>query len=169
MKKCSRCSQVKPFLDYCKKRSSKDGLSSSCKICSKKYHLDWYHKTKTDSSRRDKHKKYQQISRMRLEIIVRDYLLQHPCVDCGESDIIVLDFDHIRDKVGNISDLVRNGNKEILLREIEKCEIRCANCHRRKTAERGGWLGKWELNSEAEWVHYKHRVEGASPSVPTVM
>lgn len=26
-----------------------------------------------------------------------------------------------------------------ILAEIEKCDVRCANCHRRVTVERGGW------------------------------
>ena len=60
------------------------------------------------------------------------------CVDCGESNPIVLDFDHVHgDKSHNISDMV-NGSYGIssIKEEIRKCEIRCSNCHRKKTHER---------------------------------
>ena len=60
------------------------------------------------------------------------------CVDCGESNPIVLDFDHVHgDKSHNISDMV-NGSYAIssIKDEIRKCEIRCSNCHRKKTHER---------------------------------
>jgi hypothetical protein len=63
------------------------------------------------------------------------------CVDCGESDPCVLDFDLTRgEKEGNISSMVGNGmNWQRIANEIAKCEIRCANCHRRKTARQCGW------------------------------
>ena len=64
-------------------------------------------------------------------------------MDCGESDPIVLDFDHSkgRRKRAAIADLVRGGALRwgTILREIEKCEVRCANCHRRRTATELGW------------------------------
>ena len=60
------------------------------------------------------------------------YLKDHPCVDCGETDPIVLEFDHLRDKVFNISEASKYGFDRIK-EEIDKCEVRCANCHRRKT------------------------------------
>lgn len=58
------------------------------------------------------------------------------CIDCGIRDWRVLDFDHRGDspKCFNISDSILN-IKKILL-EIEKCDVRCANCHRIKTYER---------------------------------
>jgi hypothetical protein len=61
-------------------------------------------------------------------------------VDCGESDPVVLDFDHVRgSKRFSIAIAVTLGYPwETLLREIEKCEVRCANCHRRKTARQMG-------------------------------
>lgn len=69
-----------------------------------------------------------------------EYLEQNPCVDCGESDPVVLEFDHVRGKklynVSAMSALVLSW--KTILKEIEKCEVRCANCHRRKTAERHG-------------------------------
>lgn len=70
--------------------------------------------------------------------IVYDYLLQHPCVDCGEADIIALDFDHVRgNKINDVSRPAKNGaGMKKLQDEIAKCEIRCANCHRRVTEKR---------------------------------
>jgi L-lysine 2,3-aminomutase len=59
----------------------------------------------------------------------------HPCVDCGESDPRVLDFDHINNKKHNISTLLtKEYSWDSILKEAEKCQVRCANCHRKKTA-----------------------------------
>jgi hypothetical protein len=64
------------------------------------------------------------------------YLATHPCVDCGESDPVVLDFDH-RDpatKKFSVKDH-RSKSKSLdrVMQEVAKCDIRCANCHRRRT------------------------------------
>ncbi|MEO8970586.1 MAG: hypothetical protein ABI406_03180, partial [Ktedonobacteraceae bacterium] len=60
------------------------------------------------------------------------YLISHPCIDCGQINIRLLEFDHIYEpKSGEISDLLRQGfNWTTIEAEIAKCEIRCANCHR---------------------------------------
>lgn len=58
------------------------------------------------------------------------------CVDCGTKEQVVLDLDHVRGKkVGNVSAMLA-GPLHRLLAEIDKCETRCANCHRRVTAQR---------------------------------
>jgi|TARA_Y100000015_G_scaffold20253_1_gene19597 transcription elongation factor Elf1 len=60
------------------------------------------------------------------------------CIDCGESNTLVLDFDHVKgEKVENIADMVhRPKSVSTIKEEMRKCEIRCANCHRIKTHER---------------------------------
>lgn len=67
-----------------------------------------------------------------------EYLSGHPCVDCGISDIDVLDFDHVSgNKVCDVSRMIAAGYRIWRIEEeIAKCEIRCANCHRRMTARR---------------------------------
>lgn len=79
---------------------------------------------------------------------VMDYLYTNPCVDCGEADPIVLEFDHQRDKQYNIAKLITNNcSLKTLVVEIDKCEVRCANCHRRKTADT---YGSYKLETLAE-------------------
>lgn len=65
-----------------------------------------------------------------------DYFKLHPCVDCGESDPLVLEFDHLRDKTFNIARAMPDRGWDSILAEIEKCEVVCANCHRRRTLRR---------------------------------
>ena len=56
------------------------------------------------------------------------------CVDCGIKNHIVLDFDHLRDKRHNISQMIReNFTWKQIKKEIDKCEVVCANCHRIRT------------------------------------
>lgn len=59
------------------------------------------------------------------------------CLDCGIKNPIVLDFDHLRDKKYNVAKMLSHGfSEKKFLEEIAKCEVRCSNCHRIKTAER---------------------------------
>ena len=63
------------------------------------------------------------------------------CIDCGEKNPVVLDFDHVKgNKIMCISNMVRNSYSiETIKKEIKKCEIRCANCHRIVTYNRIKW------------------------------
>ena len=60
------------------------------------------------------------------------------CIDCGENNPLVLDFDHVKGKkIKCISDMVRcSYSIDTIKKEIEKCEVRCANCHRVVTHKR---------------------------------
>jgi hypothetical protein len=69
---------------------------------------------------------------------VQAILRSTPCVDCGEADPTVLEFDHVGVKTRAVSELVRReASIDKLRHEIAQCDVRCANCHRRRTAERG--------------------------------
>ena len=71
---------------------------------------------------------------------VLEYLWNHSCVDCGESDPIILEFDHVTGKKRESISLAvsRGWGWASIEAEIAKCEVRCANCHARKTARKLG-------------------------------
>ena len=61
------------------------------------------------------------------------------CIDCGNKNLMYaqLDFDHVKGKkVSGISSMIRSYSREDVFKEIEKCEIICANCHRLRTFNR---------------------------------
>ena len=64
-------------------------------------------------------------------------LLGGQCIDCGYKDhLAALDFDHKdpRCKTHTISSMLCKWYpKAVILEEVAKCELRCANCHRVKT------------------------------------
>lgn len=70
------------------------------------------------------------------EFLIRGMKLEG-CVDCGETDPIVLDFDHLPERGPKLFNAA-TGWRTItaILNEISKCEVRCANCHRRATVAR---------------------------------
>jgi len=69
-------------------------------------------------------------------IKVWEYLSTHHCVDCGESNPIVLEFDHVKGKKREkVSRLANTHGWDIVKKEIDKCEVRCSNCHKKKTAK----------------------------------
>jgi|SRR3989344_2774140 len=89
--------------------------------------------------------KAQKRHRVKIREKLLDFLLTKKCVDCGEKDPIVLDFDHVsqNDKFKSISRMLSGHYSwESVLVEIKKCEIRCANCHRRKSFHQFGYFGK---------------------------
>lgn len=88
-------------------------------------------------SNREIYKKRAINRRKEIQKYLLSYLQNHPCVDCGENDPVVLEFDHIKGTklfvVG--SSPSRGVSTKTLEEEISKCQIRCANCHKRKTAK----------------------------------
>lgn len=77
------------------------------------------------------------------------YLDDKQCVDCGYSNSIALEFDHVSGgKTRGVAETVLGGYSiKRIEEEISKCEIVCANCHRVRTATRGNHYRV----SMAEW------------------
>ena len=134
-KRCTMCKQWKPFDDFHRNRSRRDGRQRRCKECNIETNKRWYRDhPEARSARMDDYARHRRQASHRL---VLEYLFTHPCVDCGESDPVVLEFDHLRDKVKNISAMANASQPwEKIEAEIAKCEVVCANCHRRRTAQR---------------------------------
>lgn len=144
---CGSCHLPKDINLFAKKTSAKDGRQSICKECQSEYNKNYYQENSEEikektAPRRDAHK-------LASKQLVINYLLDHPCIDCGEKDIVVLDFDHIGDKEYNIADMIRMGfSLDAIRNEISKCVVRCANCHRRKTAKDFNWLRLMSGNND---------------------
>jgi hypothetical protein len=120
-------------------------LQYHCKECSRKYIRNHYQNNVNYYV--SKAKKRNKIIRENAYSYLGPYLLSHPCVDCGETDMLVLEFDH-RDrkmKDDEISHIIaKGGNLDKIVGEVSKCDIRCSNCHRRKTEkENNSWKLKY--------------------------
>lgn len=89
-------------------------------------------------------------ARARNKRYILAYLQKHPCVDCKEGDPVVLEFDHVRgNKIDTISNLAFKYTSSLkrITEEIKKCQVRCANCHRRRHAREFAKLKKKQIGS----------------------
>ena len=135
MKRCGRCGGFKATDEFGYRNKSEGRRHSVCKSCQRIYRADYVQRV----GRPVHHARvatWISSYRSSRRVAIEGYLRDHPCVDCGEADLVVLDFDHVRDvKIASISAMIRDRmSMELVWAEIAKCEVRCANCHRRKTA-----------------------------------
>lgn len=132
MKTCAKCKIEQDASMF--HSGSSNGLNRWCKACMKIY--DHNRHVNFSAEERERKKREGLVRRQAARKFLRDWFKTHPCIDCGESDPLCLDCDHRGDKKANVSDLVSRGSSiKNILSEIRKCDIRCANCHRRKTAK----------------------------------
>ena len=105
---------------------------------------------------------------------VRDYLRsmkeQVPCADCGQYfPHYVMEFDHVN---GNRTRRGRNNNGcissllsqrwSVVLSELAKCEVVCANCHRKRTWSKLYASGDWGDDITKGGRNKRYRVEVCS-------
>ena len=128
-KQCSKCGQVKPLAEFSRRGL---GYRGHCKDCSKAYIREHYRNNKQYYL--DKNKRKQD----KLLAIVR-HAKSKPCADCGQTyPYYVMDFDHREGehKVLEIAKLIHSRSIRRILAEIAKCDVVCANCHRKRTFAR---------------------------------
>lgn len=137
MKVCGDCGKAKPRKMFSRHATRRDGLQRNCKPCAAARHRLYYREHRVRMRQQIRQSKVKRLARNR--VLVYRFLLEHPCADCGETDPVVLDFDHVRGKkLAAIAEMMSQCGAVRLLREIAKCTVRCANCHRRVTAKRAG-------------------------------
>lgn len=142
MKECSRCKTTKDYSGFPRRTKAKDGRAPWCTQCFSEHSRQKY---SSSAEERDRKRKNQNKILEKTRSYIYEYLAEHPCIICGESDPVVLEFDHRNpnEKDGNVSELIKFSLKKVQV-EINKCDVMCANCHRRKTAEQ---FGTWKTTT----------------------
>lgn len=99
----------------------------------KKSKREWYLKNKELTYSRSI------VAKEKRKEIVREIKESNPCTDCGHSyPYWIMHFDHIdpNTKVDDITRLLKTASIGVVLDEIKKCELVCANCHATRTWKR---------------------------------
>lgn len=135
MKTCSRCKQEKPLGEFAKR--GKEKYHSHCRPCGRKMSRQHYQKNKSKYIARNN--KIKSETRKKYW----EYLQTIAC-SCGENHPAALDFDHLVDKKMSVCKMVHYGYSwASIKKEIAKCQVLCANCHRKKTALEEGWYSEF--------------------------
>lgn len=105
------------------------------RLYSSEYRKEWYERIKQNKEWLDKKRQSSNERSRKVKEFISNYKIEKGCTDCGyNSHHSALDFDHI---IGVKSINVSNAKSiSQALKEIEKCEVVCANCHRIRTYNR---------------------------------
>jgi hypothetical protein len=105
-------------------------------VSTKEYQRDWHQRNKATRNVKIR----QTRDRRRAETIawLKEMKEASPCTDCGVNyPYFVMQFDHLGDKVINIGDIAhKDWSRVRVQKEIDKCELVCANCHAARTHQR---------------------------------
>lgn len=143
-KKCKTCNKRKPLEQFHRDKYMPDGRHNKCAECTIGKLQEYRKKAPT------RYKNYQKEYQERNRQFLFDYLSTHPCVDCGETDVIVLEFEYVHGekKIAVPSLMAVTGySLDTVKTELAKCEVRCANCRKRKTAREKNWWVVSYLNN----------------------
>jgi len=152
-KTCSRCSTLRPLTDFPLRSGKVDGARRRgvCKYCKNADGRLLYVSRRRSEARIMKDRARTRAAKKRWRDENRQIVLAHyaanPC-KCGETNPVLLEFDHTGDKKFNISQVTRVSPRR-LLEEIKKCEVRCVKCHRMKTAKEQDWFTyRWWIEQQ---------------------
>lgn len=137
---CLKCGEKKGITEFNFKDKAKGRRNARCKECTRADIRAAYRKNRKYYLRY--RAEYNRAKLRTRQEFLFSYLKDKACIDCGVKNPVVLHFDHVRGKkIGNISDMLfrRGRSMKVIFAEIAKCEIRCANCHAKKTAKEKGY------------------------------
>jgi hypothetical protein len=130
MKMCGKCGVTRPLAEFHRRGR---GYQTWCKDCRRAYDA-LYHQRSRPRRLAQKRRKHDE-----LVAWYRALKSSKPCADCGGIfHPAAMTFDHRPgvDKVDDVSSMVQRHNRALILAEIEKCELVCANCHAVRSFER---------------------------------
>lgn len=135
MKTCLSCEIEKPLVEFSFRNLAKGTKQSYCKTCQKIKSNNHYKENKVAYKIRVKqHRKEGYLSPG--VVFIRQLKESNPCTDCNKYfPFYVMQFDHLENKLKDIARLV-NGPMNVLVAELKKCELVCANCHAIRTYSR---------------------------------
>ena len=142
MKICGSCKQEKSLDCFSRKGTKTNGeprFQSKCKQCNRDYQRTHYRENRSYYS--SKSKLWKQNYRRNTHSFLKQKCVDG-CVVCGEKDYRCLQFNHIdpEQKQHEISRMVAEQMPLSRIEtELEKCEVVCANCHCKITADQQGW------------------------------
>lgn len=126
-KECKCCKKVKSFSDFNRSRSRKDKLRSYCKECEREHAREFYQNNPGPYKARAKeHKK---LLKEYLQNFSDNYKVEKGCYFCKEKTLCVLDYHHV-EKGKPVTRQISN-SYVAFERELNKCIVVCANCHRK--------------------------------------
>ena len=131
LRRCARCGAWKPPSVF---HNSRTGQFSYCADCRRQYDRDYY-ASRGRVARRERQRARALEARTWLDAR-KDGV---PCADCGgRFPSYVMQWDHLPGyvKLGNVSRLLRSRPRSLVIEELAKCELVCANCHSLRTAAR---------------------------------
>lgn len=145
MKNCTNCGIAKGFDEFYYQSRAKNQLHAQCKECYKAHRKTYSaeHYKKYGDAYRARAKIRRMKIRRELQVNLINYLSNKSCAQCKEADIRVLEFDHInpKEKQFNIARAISDGLKwEVIEDEISRCQVLCANCHKKRTASQYNWF-----------------------------
>lgn len=147
MKECNRCHKIKEDSEFAFRNKAKGTLQPYCRECKKEIDRELY--TANNSSRQSKIRSRQRKAQAELKEYLTEIKKNSKCAICGEDRWWVLDFHHIKDKKFEVPSLARRGcDVETLKKEIDKCIIICANCHRDLHFRESEEYKKWDTSKK---------------------
>jgi len=109
-----------------------------CRICKQAGAARWHRDHPVAAG--EKTRKDNRAKSAKIAARIDEHKRAHPCVDCGETDIVVLVYDHRDPKTKKFR--IRSARSWVQLEaELAKCDVRCYNCHARRHAAHGWKFG----------------------------
>lgn len=126
---CTTCDTEKPLSEFNRKG---DAYQSKCRLCQREWYAEYYKNNPKEKARLIANRADE---RERNRLFIRQ-AKSVPCMDCKKSfPYYVMDFDHRDPEVKdfNVGPMVAVLSLEKIKKEVAKCDVVCANCHRERT------------------------------------